>query len=1420
MTSGSNASPNQVMGYYRNTGATNITALSIGYRGERYRVNTTAASIQFFYSTNGTSWTAVTAGDIAAASFPTASNAYNFASGTVITVSGVSITGLSIIPTGDFYLRWNIATGASNSQGIGIDDVSVTATFAPGATNTTAAFNAGTSSIAENAGPTTIPFTITNPGVAATDTAYVNVLASGATGRISSYSTLVKVPGTQTSGSVSVTLNNNLACDGNQAVTFTITSVTGGQGTPAVGSPAAHVLTVNNDDVCTSVSFTAASATVSEGSTTYNLGVSIANFSTTQSTSVTVGIVSGNAARINGFSSQVVTFPANTGGTQNVTLTITDDGSCNGSEVLTFGMDNLTGGQGTPFVGPTTSRTLTITDNDASTGVVIARQAFDGLVSDTWAITSGAGNISTASGSGDTPASQRILSGTASWQSINASNQLDLASLDVSGYSNISLVLRTTSTSASIGNGVEADDSLRVFVNVNGAGFPATADVWLRGSSQSRWSYSSNQAASTIAGTPITVQAPSNTGNGPGTVTIAIPNGTQTIQLRIRAKNDASNEIWNVDDIQVTGDRCSTIYYSRADGNVGGAIWSDTPSGSAGSVTFDRFKSMVVQNGDQVNMNADNRIDDLTVDTGGQLDIAANTLTVSGDGVDINGTLTAANNSTVVLNSPNGVIMQSTNPISFFNLTANSDDGVLTDATFGIRGTLLLSAGEFDASAATVTIESTTAGTGRLGPVASGASYTGSMTVQRYIPAGATNWRMMGSPVSGATVNNWKDDFYTAGFPGSHSPGFSDPVGSGILWPSIRWYNETLLDANSDVGLVGATGTGQLLATGQGFAAWCGTSLLTTTAFTIDVTGAPHTALTPISLPVTYSNSGNPSADGFNMLSNPLPSPILWSNLARTNVGTTMQIYNPSAGNMGTYTIGVGGTLGVTDTIQSSQAFFVKANAASPVVQVDEQDKVVGNNGGQFGGSEVSTFAGLRLNVSSSLNAFYDETLVVFDHGTPTMDGDDVPKYVLAHPEAPQVSTQSAGGASVAINAYGAYSTDISIPVLVNAAVSGTYTVTASNMENLGLTCVVLEDLLTGTMIPLVEGAAYSFEMDAAADETAPRLMLHASAPLPLSAEAALCNGGNGQATVTHVGNSPVDITWTNSAGNVLLQQTIAEGIATYADVPAGEYNVRVSSNAGCGELSSTFRIDEPSALEATLEPIATSCPDTEDGRVDITVLGGTAPYSYTWSNGATDEDLVAAAGEYTVSVTDANGCELSSAGYAILDGMGPLAIASLESSNVLVNAPLAFENLTEAIETSTWDFGDGSFSEETSPSHSWNTPGTYMVTLTVSDGTCIDIWTAEVIVETSTSISTAATATGLNAWFANDKFVVEHNINNGSSVVIEVLDATGRLHATRKAAGVPARISINADGLATGIWFVRVSNSDVQRTLRVPLVR
>jgi hypothetical protein len=136
-----------------------------------------------------------------------------------------------------------------------------------------------------------------------------------------------------------------------------------------------------------------------------------------------------------------------------------------------------------------------------------------------------------------------------------------------------------------------------------------------------------------------------------------------------------------------------------------------------------------------------------------------------------------------------------------------------------------------------------------------------------------------------------------------------------------------------------------------------------------------------------------------------------------------------------------------------------------------------------------------------------------------------------------------------------------------------------------------------------------------------------------LSAIDATCFGSdNGSITATvNVGSGNLSYVWNTSP----VQYT-----ATASGLTAGTYTVTVTDDvAGCS-ATVTATITEPDALEVDHEVTDASCSSCADGAATITVTGGTAPYTYSWINQQGGNTATALApGEYTVTVTDDNGC-------------------------------------------------------------------------------------------------------------------------------------------------------------------------------------
>ncbi len=127
------------------------------------------------------------------------------------------------------------------------------------------------------------------------------------------------------------------------------------------------------------------------------------------------------------------------------------------------------------------------------------------------------------------------------------------------------------------------------------------------------------------------------------------------------------------------------------------------------------------------------------------------------------------------------------------------------------------------------------------------------------------------------------------------------------------------------------------------------------------------------------------------------------------------------------------------------------------------------------------------------------------------------------------------------------------------------------------------------------------------------------------------CNGGNnGSATVTvSGGTSPYTFLWTNG-----------QTLPTATNLVAGTYTVTATDMNGCtASISAT--ITEPLLLDVSLIGTNPTCNGSCNGSINGIPVGGTSPYTYTWSpGGATTPNITnLCAGTYTLLVTDANGC-------------------------------------------------------------------------------------------------------------------------------------------------------------------------------------
>jgi gliding motility-associated-like protein len=140
------------------------------------------------------------------------------------------------------------------------------------------------------------------------------------------------------------------------------------------------------------------------------------------------------------------------------------------------------------------------------------------------------------------------------------------------------------------------------------------------------------------------------------------------------------------------------------------------------------------------------------------------------------------------------------------------------------------------------------------------------------------------------------------------------------------------------------------------------------------------------------------------------------------------------------------------------------------------------------------------------------------------------------------------------------------------------------------------------------------------------------------------CNGGTEGSVLADVDGAtdPLTMSWSNDQGSVISTSE------TVIDLPAGVYTFNWSDAAGCAG-SETVSITQPDVLDVWITTsiygdFNISTVNGSDGFIELDVTGGTPVYSYDWSH---DGNINVAdvynlpAGDYSITITDANGCAL-----------------------------------------------------------------------------------------------------------------------------------------------------------------------------------
>jgi gliding motility-associated-like protein/uncharacterized repeat protein (TIGR01451 family) len=245
-------------------------------------------------------------------------------------------------------------------------------------------------------------------------------------------------------------------------------------------------------------------------------------------------------------------------------------------------------------------------------------------------------------------------------------------------------------------------------------------------------------------------------------------------------------------------------------------------------------------------------------------------------------------------------------------------------------------------------------------------------------------------------------------------------------------------------------------------------------------------------------------------------------------------------------------------------------------------------------------------------------------------------------------------------------------------------------------------------------------------------------------------NGNNGAITLTVAGGTgPFTYSWNNGATSQNL-----------INLPIGTYHVTATDANGCTDTL-TVTLSQPNApLNSSDTHTNILCKGFSTGAIDLSVTGGTAPYTYIWSNGQNTQDIDSLlSGNYSVIITDAKSCMFYDT-IQLTEPLNALSYSSIVTPVKCYGEATGAINITVAGGTSPYTYSWSSSNQTEDISNKLT--GNYSVTITDAH-LCILVSNSINIPQPLAPLSVSHIIDDVNCFGGNDG-AIDLTVNGGTA--------------------------------------------------------